>query len=333
MSPRPPADGAEPPPDAIPAVPAEPGVPAVPAGFPRTARALRDALAAHGVAPAKRHGQCFLTDVQAIDAIVRDAEVGPDDAVLEVGTGTGLLTHALAEAGASIDTYDIDPRVQSLARGFRAWPERVRFHLVDVLEGKHTLARPFLDALARARARVPAGPVKVVSNLPYNVATSFLLSLLALPDPPDSITVMVQLEVAEKLLGSTGNDDYGPPSILRALHAEGRILRKFPPQVFWPMPSVKSALLRLVPRRPPDLRPDEDRAFSEFLLAVFSRRRKVLTSALRNARPALTADAALAALASVRLDPRIRPEDASPIEHRDLFRATLPADDRGPAPA
>ena len=191
--------------------PPVPGVPA-PAGFPRTARALRDALAAHGVAPAKRHGQCFLTDVQAIDAIVRDAEVGPDDAVLEVGTGTGLLTHALAEAGASIDTFDIDPRVQALARGFRAWPERVRFHLVDVLEGKHA-PRPSVPRgpRARARARVPAGPVKVVSNLPYNVATLVPPRRCSRsPDPPDAITVMVQLEVAEKLLGSTGDDDYGP---------------------------------------------------------------------------------------------------------------------------
>ena len=322
MSPRPPADVPPAPPVPPGADPA--GDPAPPAGFPRTARALREALAAHGVAPAKRHGQCFLTDVQAIDAIVRDAEVGPADAVLEVGTGTGLLTHALAEAGASIDTFDIDPRVQALARGFRTWPERVRFHLVDVLESKRALAGPFLDALSRARARVPAGPVKIVSNLPYNVATSFLLSLLALPDPPDAITVMVQLEVAEKLLGQTGHDDYGPPSILRALHADGRILRRFPPQVFWPMPSVKSALLRLVPRRPPDLRPDEDRPFSEFLLAVFSRRRKVLSSALRNARPALSAEAAAAALLALGLDPRIRPEDAPPVAHRDLFRATTP---------
>ncbi len=327
MSARAAPDGPERPPDPDPH-PDLGAVPAPPAGFPRTARALREALAAHGVAPAKRHGQCFLTDVQAIDAIVRDAEVGPADAVLEVGTGTGLLTHALAEAGASVDTFDIDPRVQALARGFRSWPERVRFHLVDVLEGKRTLARPFLDALARARARAPAGPVKVVSNLPYNVATSFLLSLPALPDPPDAVTVMVQLEVADKLLGQPGHDDYGPPSILRALRAEGRILRRFPPQVFWPMPSVRSALLHLVPRRPPELRPDEDRAFAEFLLAVFSRRRKVLASALRTARPALSAEGAAAALAGVGLDPRIRPEDASPTAHRDLFRATTPPDAR-----
>lgn len=291
--------------------------------FPRTAKALREALDARGVAPRKRHGQCFLTDVQAIDAIVRDAAIAPGDAVIEVGTGTGLLTHALADAGASVDTFDIDADIQAFARSLRTWPATVRFHLGDVLDGKHALSADLLAVLARARAAAP-GRVKVVSNLPYNAATPVLLGLLALPTPPDELTVMIQREVAEKLLAPPGGDDYGPPSILRALEAEGRILRRFPPQVFWPAPSVQSALLRLVPRRVRVLPAADERAFATFLLGVFSRRRKVLTTALRTARPDLSADGAAAACAAAGLASSSRPEEASPEALLALFHATTP---------
>jgi 16S rRNA (adenine1518-N6/adenine1519-N6)-dimethyltransferase len=300
--------------------------------FPRTTRALREALAAHGLAPLKRHGQCFLTDVQAVDAIVRDAEVQPGDAVVEVGTGTGLLTHALCEAGATIDTFDVDAGVQELARSLRAWPDRVRFHAADALEGKHALSGALLDALTRSREAAGPGRVRFVSNLPYNAATPVLLALLALDDPPDSITAMVQLEVAEKLLAATGEEGYGPPSILRALEADGRILRRFPPQVFWPTPSVRSALLRLVPRRPRALGRGEERPFGDFLLRLFSRRRKVLSTALRAARPALAPEAAVAALRAVGIDPGARPEDASPPALLELFRSTgIPVTGTSPA--
>jgi 16S rRNA (adenine1518-N6/adenine1519-N6)-dimethyltransferase len=296
--------------------------------FPRTTKALRDALEEAGLAPRKRHGQCFLTDAQAVDAIVRDAGVEAGDAVVEVGTGTGLLTHALVEAGASVETFDLDVRIQEFAKALREWPPTVVFHAEDALESKHALSPALLDALARARSRSEPGHAKFVSNLPYNAATPVLLALLALPDAPDSITAMVQLEVAQKLLSEPGDEGYGPPSILRALSAEGRVLRRFPAQVFWPQPSVKSALLGLWPTRPPAARPEEHRAFSEFLLGLFSRRRKILSTALRVARPAATPDEAAAAIAAAGLDPRLRPEDVAPEALLDLFRRT--ANDRRP---
>ena len=186
-------------------------------GFPRTTRALREALSARGVAPRKAHGQCFLTDAQAVDAIVRDAEIEPGDHVIEVGTGTGLLTHALCEAGASVDSFDIDSRVLEVAKGLREWPERVRFHTEDALAGKHALSSALLAALAMARS-AGVGRAKFVSNLPYNAATPVLLGLLSLPDPPDAITAMVQLEMGEKLLAGPGAMSAG---ILMAANAHG----------------------------------------------------------------------------------------------------------------
>ena len=290
--------------------------------FPRTTRALREALDARGVAPQKRHGQCFLTDVQAVDAIVRDAGVAPGDAVVEVGTGTGLLTHALTEAGASVDTFDLDARIQDVAKSLRAWPESVRFHLADALEDKRSLSSPLRAALDRALAERGRGRVRFVSNLPYNAATPVVLALLALPEPPESITVMVQRELAEKFLARPGEKGYGPPSILTSLLATGRVLRRFPPQVFWPAPSVQSALLSLSPRHPRLLPAGEEGAFSRFLIDLFTRRRKVLSTALRTARPALDAAAAASAIAAVGADPRLRPEDVAPEALLALHRAT-----------
>jgi 16S rRNA (adenine1518-N6/adenine1519-N6)-dimethyltransferase len=293
-------------------------------GFPRTTKALREALAERGVEPRKRHGQCFLTDAQAVDAIVRDAAVGPADAVVEVGTGTGLLTHVLCEAGASVESLDLDARIQEVAKSLREWPDRVRFVVADALEGKRSLSPALLDALARARAEATArrGRALFVSNLPYHAATPIVLALLSLPAPPDEATVMVQREVADKWLAKPGEEGYGPPSIALALLAEGKTLRRFPPQVFWPAPTVESALVRLVPRKPRGLEAGEELPFGAFLLALFSRRRKVLSTALRAARPALDADAAGKACAKAGAEPRARPEDVPPAALLALFRAT-----------
>jgi 16S rRNA (adenine1518-N6/adenine1519-N6)-dimethyltransferase len=286
--------------------------------FPRTTRALRSALEERGIGPRKRHGQHFLTDAQAVDAIVRDAGVASGDRVVEIGTGTGLLTHALCEAGATVDSFDVDGGMLALARSLRAWPERVRFHHADALEGKHELSGEVLAALRRARTE--AGRVQVVSNLPYNAATPILLALVALPDPPDATTAMIQEEVAEKLLARAGEHEYGPPSALVALRAEGEILRRFPPQVFWPAPAVRSALLQLRPRRDPPLASGDVAAFSRFLLDLFSRRRKVLPTALRAARPSLSAEDARRLLEEEGVSPTARPEAVPPEALLSLFR-------------
>jgi 16S rRNA (adenine1518-N6/adenine1519-N6)-dimethyltransferase len=247
--------------------------------FPRTTAALRAALEAEGLRPRKGHG--FLTDAQAVDAIVRDAGVAAHDRVIEVGTGPGLLTHALAATGAEVVTFDIDPAIQALARRLADWPERVRFEVGDVLAGKHALAPAFAAALASPAP--PGGRRLLVSNLPYGAGTPILLGVLALPEPPDEITVMVQLEVAEKLLAGPEDPEYGAPSIVVGLKASGRILRRYGPQVFWPQPKVRSALLRLVPTRPARLAPHEHAPFGAFVTALFSLRRKVLSTSLAHA--------------------------------------------------
>lgn len=286
--------------------------------FPRTSQALRAALEAAGLAPTRRHGQCFLTDVQAVEAIVRDAGVGAGDHVVEVGTGPGLLTHALAATGAAVTTFDVDARLQAFARDAATWPAAVRFVHADVLAGKHHLAESFAAALT---APPPAGGrTLLVSNLPYNVATPILLGVLALPVAPASLTVMVQLEVAEKMLAPAGASTHGAPSVLVGLAATGRLVRRFPPHVFWPRPRVTSALLHLVPRVPTPYLPGEAPRFARFVTALYTRRRKVLRTAAAHAL-GLTPAATGQALSQAGLAPGGRAQDVAPDDLLALFRA------------
>lgn len=285
--------------------------------FPRTAAQLRAALASEDYRPRKRHGQCFLTDPQAVDAIVRDAGVAAADHVVEVGTGVGLLTHALAETGARITSFEIDADALALARRLRDWPETVVFVEGDVLEGKHRLS-------PRARAAFadrPAAPGRLlfVSNLPYGAGTPIVLDVLALPRPPDDVVVMLQREVAEKMLAGPGSKAYGAPSVLVGMKANGRILRRFGPQVFWPRPKVSSAVVRLTPRPGVPLAPEEHDPFGRFVTALFSHRRKVLPSALGLA----GATGAAEAVRAVGLDEKVRVQDVEPLVLLELWRRTL----------
>lgn len=285
--------------------------------FPRTAHALAAALEAAGLAPDRRHGQCFLTDAQAVDAIVRDAAVTAVDHVVEVGTGPGLLTHALAGTGARVTTFDIDARLQRFARDVEAWPATVTFVEGDVLAAKHQLSPAFAAALEREPA--PEGRRLLVSNLPYNVATPILLGVLGMARPPQQITVMVQREVAEKLLAPPGHAAHGAPSVLVGLAATGRILRRFPPQVFWPRPRVDSALLRLDPIAPSPYRFGEADAFGRFVTGLFTQRRKVLRTAAAHALGATPAQAEAAAVA-VGVDPTTRAQDVAASDLLALWR-------------
>lgn len=289
--------------------------------FPRTTAALKAALAAVGIHPKRRHGQHFLTDVQAVDAIARDADLKPGDVAVEVGTGPGLLTHVLAESGARVISYDVDHEIQAFARSLRTWPDSVRFETLDVLASKTRLAEDF--AAAFAERPEPPGRLQLVSNLPYNAGTPILLGVLSLPRPPDRIVVMVQEEVGEKMLAPAGSSTYGVPSVAVGLKAEGRILRRFGPQVFWPRPKVRSVVLELVPRTPAPLGVEEHAPFGAFVTAVFTRRRKVLPTALRAAVPGLAPETAKAAMADLGLQPTIRAEAVAPETFVALWRALV----------
>ncbi len=289
-------------------------------GYPRTRTALRAALESAGLVPRRRHGQHFLTDPQAVDAIVRDAGVVPSDHVVEVGTGPGLLTHALAETGARVTSFEIDAEILALTRSLATWPARVTFVEGDALASKRDLSPRLVTALRDRPA--PPGRLLVVSNLPYGAGTPILLGMLAVPAPPDELVVMLQAEVAAKLLARAGEPEYGAPSVVVGLVAGGKVVRRFGPDVFWPPPRVRSAVLRLAPLEDAPLRPDEQRPFGELVTRLFAHRRKMLRAALELASEGLDRTGAEALLSSVGLDPRQRVETAPPRTLLDLWRRT-----------
>lgn len=287
--------------------------------FPRTARALRAILEERDVRLRKRHGQHFLTDPQAVDAIVRDAGVGPEDRVVEVGTGVGLLTHALCEAGAEVVSFEVDPSMLDLARGLRDWPDDVVFVEGDVLAGKRELAPAFRNVFGRRPA--PPGRLLLVSNLPYGAGTPILLGVLGLAHPPDDVVVMLQREVVDKLLAPAGHPGYGAPSVVVGLEATGCVLRRFGPEVFWPRPRVRSIVVRLTPRPDRPLTAEEHRPFGVFVVALFSHRRKVLSTALRMAVPGVDAETARAVLGAAGLAASTRVQEVPPEVLLALWRS------------
>ena len=187
-------------------------------------------LARHGLSPDKRLGQHFLADPNITRKIAGFAEIGPGDAVVEVGPGTGTLTAALEEAGAVVTAIEVD--------------ESLRPILEEVTDA--TLV--FADAAELDLAQLlGAGEWTLVSNLPYNVGTSIVLDALRGVPRIRRFVVMMQLEVAERLVATSGSKTYGLPSVVTSLHGVGRIALRVPPQISDRQPVLISVSRILIP--------------------------------------------------------------------------------------
>jgi 16S rRNA (adenine1518-N6/adenine1519-N6)-dimethyltransferase len=225
------------------------------------------ALAAElGVRPTKKLGQNFVHDANTVRRIVRLAELGPDDVVLEVGPGLGSLTLALLDETAAVVAVEIDPALAGRlpATAAEHAPDRT-LHVVEA------------DALRITAADLPVAPTALVANLPYNVAVPVVLHLLAeLPTLRRGL-VMVQSEVADRLAAGPGEPAYGSPSVKLAWYADARRAGPVPRGVFWPVPGVDSALVAFERRPEPD---GDRRAVFAVVDAAFAQRRKGLRAAL-----------------------------------------------------
>lgn len=231
--------------------------------------ALRAELVAAGFRPSRRLGQNFLLDENLLRAIVRDAGVEPGSRVLEVGPGLGFLTRHLLAAGARVTAVEIDPRLAE--RTETLFASNPAFDLVrgDILASKHVLAP---EVLARLEG---VDEWHLVANLPYAVSGPVLAIAAALPIPPRTMTTLVQLELAERIVARPGTNDWGPLSIRLQAAYSGRIVRRVPPDLFWPRPQVDSALLRL-DRLPAPILPADRAALSVLVDRLFQRRRQRL---------------------------------------------------------
>jgi len=236
-----------------------------------------------GISPDTRHGQNFLVDLNLVRLLADAAAVGPDDVVLEIGTGTGSLTAMLAENAAAVVTVEIDAQLHQLAAESLIEFDNITMLQMDALKNKNRFAPRLLEALHGKLAQRPGLRLKLAANLPYNVATPVVSNLLFLDPRPVSMTVTIQKELADRMTAVPRTKDYGALSIWIQSQCETEILRILPPTVFWPRPKVDSAILQIRPDPNRRARIPDPAFFHAFTRAMFFHRRKLLRSELLSA--------------------------------------------------
>ncbi|MEU8152044.1 16S rRNA (adenine(1518)-N(6)/adenine(1519)-N(6))-dimethyltransferase RsmA [Micromonospora sp. NPDC053740] len=273
---------------------------------------IRELAARLGVAPTKKLGQNFVHDPNTVRRIVTAAGLTPDDVALEVGPGLGSLTVGLLPVAGHVHAVEIDPVLagalpETAARHAGADAARLTVHRADALR------------IAAAELADPA-PTALVANLPYNVAVPVVLHLLAVLPTLRHGLVMVQKEVADRLVAGPGSKVYGIPSVKLAWYAQARGAGKVPPNVFWPVPNVDSGLVSFTCHEPPRTDVPRERVFA-VVDAAFAQRRKTLRAAL--AGWAGGADRAAAALTAAGVDPGARGESLT-VEQFAAIAASAP---------
>jgi 16S rRNA (adenine1518-N6/adenine1519-N6)-dimethyltransferase len=256
---------------------------------------IRDLAGRLGVRPTKKWGQNFVIDGNTVRRIVRLADLGPSDVVVEIGPGLGSLTLALLPQVGRVVAVEVDPNLASalpdtVAALAPAYSDRLTVVLADAMTVR-TLPDP--------------QPTALVANLPYNISVPVVLSFLEAFPTLRRALVMVQLEVAERLAAPPGSKTYGIPSLKAAWYAEVKLTGTVSRTVFWPSPNVDSGLVTLIRREPPRTPASRKEVFA-CIDAAFAQRRKTLRAALAGwAGSAANAETNLRAAG---VDPRTRGE-------------------------
>jgi len=233
-----------------------------------------------GIRPRTKLGQNFLIDLNLVRLLLRTAQIGPDDVVLEVGTGTASLTAMMAEQAAAVVTVELDPQLFQLASEELHGFQNVRMLHVDALKNKNRLNPAILETIGEDLGAGAGRQFKLAANLPYNIATPVLSNLLALDRPPKSMTITIQKELADRIAARPATKDYGALSIWIQSQCRVEVVRVMPPSAFWPRPKVHSAIVQI--ELDSELRgriPDRD-FFHQFTRSMFFHRRKFLRSQL-----------------------------------------------------
>jgi 16S rRNA (adenine1518-N6/adenine1519-N6)-dimethyltransferase len=276
-----PADGAPPEPPAPVAPPPAFELRKAGPSTRQTLSYLRGLFENHGLEPKSKLGQNFLIDLNLIDLVVRAAELTREDAVLEVGTGTGSLTAQLSRVAGSVFTVEIDREFWRMAQVMIGRCDNVYSFLGDALERKNELNPDVLEGWQQLATRTGCTRRKLVANLPYAVATPIITNLLLLPELPiTNMVVMVQWEIGERLRAEVGTKDYNSLSVLVQSVADVEIIRKVPPTVFFPKPKVDSAIVKITPNPEKRAKVGDVLAFRAFLRDLYCHRRKNLRQAL-----------------------------------------------------
>jgi 16S rRNA (adenine1518-N6/adenine1519-N6)-dimethyltransferase len=242
----------------------------------QTLSAIRKELSRRHLKPITGLGQHFLIDGNLLRLMVEEAAVGEEDLVLEIGCGTGSLTQLLAARAGEVIAVEVDERLLEIAHQALRKCTNVTFWHGDILAGKHALAPQLTDLISQRLKEHPGWCFKMVSDLPYKVATPVIANLLESRLAPQLMLVTVQRELAEKLTAQPGTKPYSALTIKLSVWAEAEVLRLLGPNVFWPRPAVESAFVRLRRREEPLVSPSEYPGFARIADTLFRYRRKTL---------------------------------------------------------
>ena len=222
----------------------------------------------------KKFGQNFLIDTHVLERIISEAGVTKKDFVVEIGPGIGTMTQYLCEAAGAVAAVEIDKNLIPILHDTLSEYDNVEIINEDILK---------VDISALAMKKNGGRPIKVVANLPYYITTPIIMGLFESHVPIESITVMVQKEVADRMQCGPGSKDYGALSLAVQYYAKPEIVANVPPNCFMPRPNVGSAVIRLTRHENPPVEVQDEKLMFRLIRASFNQRRKTLVNGLKNA--------------------------------------------------
>ena len=248
----------------------------------------------------KKYGQNFLIDTHVLDKIIAAAGITKEDFVLEIGPGIGTMTQYLCESAREVTAVEIDKALIPVLEDTLSAYDNVEVLNQDILK---------VDINRIAQEKNGGRPIKVVANLPYYITTPIIMGLFESQVPIDSITVMVQKEVADRLQVGPGTKDYGALSLAVQYYAKPEIVANVPPNCFMPRPKVGSAVIRLTRHKEPPIQVKDEKLMFQIIRASFNQRRKTLANGLNNAGGFhLSKEAIIKAIEELGVSPSIRGE-------------------------
>ena len=221
----------------------------------------------------KKFGQNFLINTGILEDIIAAAEITKDDFVLEIGPGIGTMTQYLCESAREVIAVEIDKNLIPILEDTLSAYDNVEVLNDDILK---------VDIKTLAEERNAGKPIKVVANLPYYITTPIIMGLFESHVPIDSITIMVQKEVADRMQEGPGSKEYGALSLAVQYYANPKIVVNVPPSCFMPQPKVGSAVIRLTRHAKPPVNVENEKLMFQIIRASFNQRRKTLANGLNN---------------------------------------------------
>ena len=263
----------------------------------------------------KKYGQNFLIDTHVLEKIVRAAEITAEDFVLEIGPGIGTMTQYLCEKARRVVAVEVDRKLIPVLEETLSGYDNVAVLNEDVLK---------VDIAELAQEYNQGKPIKVVANLPYYITTPIIMGLFEAHVPLESITVMVQKEVAERMQAAPGTKEYGALSLAVQYYAKAEVVANVPPNCFMPRPKVGSAVIRLTCHKDRPVTVSDEAFLFRVVRASFNQRRKTLVNGLGNdAALGVTKEQAVQALEKMGLQPDVRGERLSLQEFAQLSNLLL----------